>query len=210
MTRLLRSAVLAGLLGCLAPVAFAAPEYAGIWTGPIKTPADLPIVFRVTRNPDGSLQAAFDSPDQGATGLQVDTFAIKDGVLRIEMRGIGAGFEGKLSADGQRAEGQWKQGGASFPLTLERVEELPERNRPQVPKKPYSYAEEEVSYEKHGRRRYVRGHAHVPQFRRPVPGRRTDHGLRGSGPRRVHPGAQAVSGTRRLPDPPGNRGAARG
>jgi len=38
-------------------------------------------------------------------------------------------------------------GGASFPLTLKRVAKPTALNRPQEPKPPYPYDEEEVSYE---------------------------------------------------------------
>ena len=143
--------VCALLIGCaFAGSAFSAPEVnpEGIWLGPIKTPAgDLRIVFHVARNQDGSLTVTADSPDQGASGLEVDSFTIADGRLRIEMTKVGGSFEGALSANGQKAEGEWKQAGGSFPLTLERVERVPEPNRPQYPKKPYPYNEEEVSYE---------------------------------------------------------------
>jgi fermentation-respiration switch protein FrsA (DUF1100 family) len=127
----------------------AAPEDpVGLWMGTLDAGgAKLRIVFHVGRDPDGSVHATADSLDQGASGLQVDSFTITDGTLRIEMKAIGGSFEGKLSADGNSAEGQWRQSGASLPLTLERVDKVPEVKRPQVPVKPYPYVEEEVSYQ---------------------------------------------------------------
>ncbi|MGD0111416.1 MAG: alpha/beta hydrolase [Armatimonadota bacterium] len=141
-------AVLIGLAFMGTAFSAPAPSPEGIWLGTIKTPAgDLRIVFHATKNPDGSLKATADSLDQGAAGLQVDSFTVADGMLRIEMKMVGGSFEGKLSADGKKAEGQWKQNGASLPLTLERVDKVPEPNRPQYPRKPYPYNDEEVSYE---------------------------------------------------------------
>src|SRR5262249_36297291 len=52
-----------------------------------------------------------------------------------------------LAPNGATMTGTWKQSGVSLPLTLERVEKLPELRRPQEPKKPYPYHEEEVVYE---------------------------------------------------------------
>ena len=49
--------------------------------------------------------------------------------------------------DGNTISGTFTQAGNSFPLDFERVENAPELNRPQEPKKPYPYNEEEVSYE---------------------------------------------------------------
>jgi pimeloyl-ACP methyl ester carboxylesterase len=137
------------LLGLAAAGCAAAPDDpVGLWMGTLDAGgAKLRLAFHVSRNPDGSIHATADSLDQGASGLQVDGFGIADGTLRIEMKMIGGSFEGKLSADGKRAEGKWSQSGASLPLTLERVDKLPEIRRPQAPVKPYPYAEEEVSYE---------------------------------------------------------------
>jgi hypothetical protein len=152
MARLTYPALLAALVLFLAPVAFAGPPAPEVlWAGAIKTPAgELRIVFHVSQNPEGSLQATFDSPDQRAYGLPVDSFTVADGVLRIEIRIAGGVFEGKLSPDGRKAEGQWSQSGNSLPLALERVDEAPEAKRPQVPAKPYPYHEEQVTYDNIG------------------------------------------------------------
>ncbi|GAI94382.1 unnamed protein product, partial [marine sediment metagenome] len=44
-------------------------------------------------------------------------------------------------------EGEWKQSGQTLPLTVKRVDKAVEILRPQVPKKPYPYIEEELVYE---------------------------------------------------------------
>ena len=58
-----------------------------------------------------------------------------------------AGFAGTLNAEGSQLSGTWRQGGASLPLTFHRVDSIPVDSRPQTPRKPYPYTEEEVSYE---------------------------------------------------------------
>src|ERR1700733_9959989 len=68
--------------------------------------------------------------------------------LKIEAKGIGGVFEGTIAADQSSIDGNWSQGGSSLPLLLKRVKDQAELElkRPQVPKKPYPYREEEVTY----------------------------------------------------------------
>ncbi len=58
-------------------------------------------------------------------------------------------FEGKISADKSSINGTWTQSGANLPLVLKPVKDQSEleRKRPQNPRKPYPYREEEVSYD---------------------------------------------------------------
>ncbi len=121
----------------------------GIWEGALKVKTmELRLVFHISAKPDGTLAATMDSPDQGVTGIPVDTVTLEKGVLRLESKLIQGVFEGSVKPDGSSAEGTWTQPGVSLPLLLKRVEKAPELpRRPQEPKKPYPYNEEEVVYE---------------------------------------------------------------
>lgn len=120
----------------------------GIWQGMLKIPGiELTIVFKISENPDGTLTATMDSPDQGATGIPVEEVIFIDNTLRLEVKSAGGVFEGKVSEDFLVIEGEWKQSGQTLPLTLKRVDKAVEILRPQVPKKPYPYIEEELVYE---------------------------------------------------------------
>lgn len=120
----------------------------GIWQGKLKIPGiELTIVFKISENPDGTLTATMDSPDQGATGIPVEEVIFKDNTLRLEVKSAGGVFEGKISEDFLVIEGEWKQSGQTLPLTVKRVDKAVEILRPQVPKKPYPYIEEELVYE---------------------------------------------------------------
>jgi len=120
----------------------------GIWQGKLKNPGiELTIVFKISENPDGTLTATMDSPDQGATGIPVEEVIFKDDTLRLEVKSAGGVFEGKISEDFLVIEGEWKQSGQTLPLTVKRVDKAVEILRPQVPKKPYPYIEEELVYE---------------------------------------------------------------
>jgi len=120
----------------------------GIWAGQLKVPGtELRIVFNISKNQDGALTATLDSPDQGATDIPVEEVIFKDNTLRLEVKSAGGVFEGKVSEDFLVIEGEWKQSGQTLPLTLKRVDKAVEILRPQVPKKPYPYIEEELVYE---------------------------------------------------------------
>jgi hypothetical protein len=120
----------------------------GAWMGTLDAGVmKLRIVFHITNTEDG-LTATMDSPDQNAKGLPV-TSVTRDGAsLKMELKQIAGGFEGKISNDLTTVEGTWTQGGNALPLVLKRVKDAAEleRRRPQNPVKPYPYREEEVSY----------------------------------------------------------------
>ncbi len=137
------------MLGAVLPtVGFGAKNnIEGIWIGSLKVSvAELRVVFRISRNEDGSLRATMDSPDQGAKDIPVNEVTFKSGKLHLESKVIMGTYDGTLQLD-DSIEGTWQQRGLSFPLKLERTDEAPKLHRPQEPKKPYPYIEEEISYE---------------------------------------------------------------
>jgi fermentation-respiration switch protein FrsA (DUF1100 family) len=119
----------------------------GIWMGTLKVSVvELRIVFKISANADGTLAATIDSPDQGAEDIPVNKVTFENGKFYLETKTIHGSYEGNMKEDGS-IEGTWRQGGLSFPLLLKRTDEAPKLHRPQEPKKPYPYVEEEVSYE---------------------------------------------------------------
>jgi uncharacterized protein len=119
-----------------------APEgIEGTWFGIIRK---LRLVLKVTKGTDGKLAYKLYSLEQG--DMPVDTFDFTDRKFRFEIKAFGASFEGTLNKEGEIA-GTFKQGSAKFPLVFKRVSEVPTLSRPQEPKKPYPYDEEEVTYE---------------------------------------------------------------
>lgn len=122
----------------------------GIWQGTLAFAGnEVRLVFRISVSPDGMFSAIMDSPDQGAMGIPVDKIDFKNGNVRLEVMSGRIIFEGKIKEDGLTIEGEFKepQEGVRLPLVLQRVEQAPELHRPQEPKKPYPYKEEEVVYE---------------------------------------------------------------
>jgi hypothetical protein len=121
----------------------------GNWQGALEVSAfKLRLVLKISKTPEGKLTATVDSLDQGAKDLAVDTIIFQDGTLKFEMKALSASYVGTLSKDGTELIGQFTQGGV-LPLDFKRVTDASqlELKRPQTPKKPYPYTEEEVSYE---------------------------------------------------------------
>jgi len=128
----------------------AASGVEGNWQGALDVGAfKLRLVLKISKSADGKLTATVDSLDQNAKDLVVDTITLQDGTLNFEMKALGASYVGMLGKDGSQLTGKFTQGGAVFPLDFKRVTDVTqmELNRPQTPKKPYPYKEEEVSYE---------------------------------------------------------------
>jgi pimeloyl-ACP methyl ester carboxylesterase len=142
-TVLLLSLALIGTRQAAAPAAIE-----GDWTGSVAVgAAPLRLVVHIKRTADGGFVATLDSPDQGATGLPIETVTVTGDTVRLEMKTPPAVFEGKRSADGTAIDGAWVQGGASFPLTLRRGAGAGAPKRPQEPKPPYPYSEDAVTYD---------------------------------------------------------------
>jgi uncharacterized protein len=122
----------------------------GFWAGALDTGAfKLRIVMKFSRTPDGELKGLLDSLDQGANDIPMSVVTFQNGALHVEMKSLGATYDGKLSGDGTQITGEFMQGGAKLPLDLKRIEKVSDVaiNRPQTPKKPYPYDEVEVTYQ---------------------------------------------------------------
>lgn len=123
----------------------------GNWKGELAVSGmKLPLLFHIIQdNEEKNLSATMDSPSQGAEDLPVNevTFLDKNLFLKLPNRGII--YEGKLISE-TKIEGIFKQAGQSFPLILTKIKEGTEEeilNRPQEPKPPFEYEDEEVIFE---------------------------------------------------------------
>jgi pimeloyl-ACP methyl ester carboxylesterase len=89
--------------------------------------------------------------------------------VRLEMDVIRSVYEGKFAADGNTIEGNWLQHGTTTPLVMQRVDKFPEIIRPQTPRKPYPYREEDVAYENPSAKVHIAGTLTVPEGKGPFP-----------------------------------------
>ena len=89
----------------------------GKWQGKLKTPQrDMTLIFRFEAKGEGEYYGFVDSPDQGASGLKITEASFADGELLLKTKFPRAQFKGKLSGD--KLDGQWKQGPANMPLSM--------------------------------------------------------------------------------------------
>ena len=147
------------------------PGLQGIWQGTLDAGGTkLRLVLKVAKGPDGTLTATLDSPDQGAAGLPADSVSLQVAAVRFELKSAGGVFEGTMNNEGTAITGHWSQGPAKLPLTLTRVDKaLAAPSRPQEPKRPYPYDEEEVSYENRGAGVRLAGTLTLPRAKGPHP-----------------------------------------
>jgi len=93
----------------------------GTWTGTLDLgPTQLRIVFHIVNTEEG-LTATAESPDQGATAIPVTTVTRDGSSLKLEMKGLAATVEGKISDDRMTFNATFTQGTNSFPLVLKRM-----------------------------------------------------------------------------------------
>ena len=143
------AALILFLLASAIPVLSETPSRAsGSWIGTLQVgSARLRIVFNVTADSAGTLWATLDSPDQGATGIPVSSAVLTGDSLKLAVLAVAGGYAGRIQAGDTVITGTWTQGGLSLPLTVRRSAQPPALSRPQLPKPPYPYHEENVSYE---------------------------------------------------------------
>lgn len=144
MTKVLLASV---LVLWSASVSFA-QSVAGDWRGTLQAGGEgLRLIFHVSEAPDGSLTATLDSVTQGALGIPVQSATVTERQVTFVVAAVRGQFVGTLNAAGDEIAGTWSQGG-SIPLTLVKqaraADRIPDR-RPQDPRPPYPYREEEVA-----------------------------------------------------------------
>ncbi len=110
----------------------------GVWSGDLVVQGiKIPLVFHLDdENP------TVDSPSQGVKGLPIQISKEAPVGITITIPAIGATFSGVNAGD--KIMGKYSQSGMTFPLTLIPGEKIVVR--PQTPKPPYPYSQEEVSF----------------------------------------------------------------
>ena len=141
----------------------------GNWLGTLDIGgAKLRLVLKIQKS-ENTYAAKFDSLDQGATDLPVDSITLDGNKLTFAAAKFGVNYEGTLNEAGDEISGTFKQGESSLPLVFKRTAETPKLNRPQDPKKPYPYDEEEVSYRNEKDNIKIAGTLTVPRGSGPYP-----------------------------------------
>lgn len=119
--RLSVSLVLLGFFSALTWGAPAAPDIAGNWKGRLDLgQIKLRLVFKISKVQGSGWAATFDSLDQGARDLPIDSVTLSTNVVRMKADMLKGAFVGTVDKTGQKIAGTWRQGEQSLPLVLEK------------------------------------------------------------------------------------------
>ncbi|MFK8102753.1 MAG: alpha/beta hydrolase family protein [Saprospiraceae bacterium] len=121
-------------------------QFIGAWSGSLATPgAALDLGFDIKYESE-KWSATIDVPAQGVKGFNASEVVVTGQEITIQFSAFQASYTGSLDAAGEKLTGKWAQGGMSLDLVMERSSGDKVLNRPQVPKAPFPYTSEEVSY----------------------------------------------------------------
>jgi uncharacterized protein len=120
----------------------------GNWEGTLNVDiVKLRLVYKIAKNAQGGFAGTFDSIDQGAKNIKLDEVTLDERKVHFAHKTGKSVYEGNLNEAGTEIVGEFRQAGLKLPLTLKRVAQVTELKRPQEPKKPYPYDEQEVTIE---------------------------------------------------------------
>lgn len=145
--------------------------FAGFWRGVLKVaPAvELRIALEITAGKDGQLKGTMISLDQGSSRSAFTSVTEEESGVRFETKGNGGSFDGKFSADGAELSGEWLQNGQKLPLLFKRQAKAAKLKRPQEPRRPYPYTEQQVVVDTHAAGMTLAGTLTLPEGAGPHP-----------------------------------------
>jgi len=124
--------------------------YPGLWLGTMQVSEQLSlqIAYQIERDENGAYTAKMNVIEQKAFDIPMNICETSQDSILIRMDAAGIAYHGSYSPETNQISGAYSQGGSTFALNLERVEQLPlEVERPQTPVRPFPYDEEEVKFE---------------------------------------------------------------
>jgi len=99
-----------------------AAQFEGDWEGALSPMGNtLRVIVHFKNQPDMTVKATIDSPDQGATGLDLSDVVQKGSSIEFQLRMAKGSYKGELNKEGTEISGQWTQGGAPVALNLKKV-----------------------------------------------------------------------------------------
>ena len=129
----------------LLPLYIFSQSIVGSWKGDLDVMGNkLPLIFHIEKEAD-NYRSKFDSPMQGAHGILLQKTTVENGEIIFDASNLGIVYKAKILPE--KIDGTFSQGGMDFPLILTKttVEEA-KLNRPQTPKAPFNYDNEEVTF----------------------------------------------------------------
>jgi hypothetical protein len=97
-------------------------EFEGAWEGTVEAPTGpVRVIVHLKNQPDHTVKATMDSPDQNAMDLPVSDIVQKGSTLEFQLRIAGGSFRGTLNQEGTQLAGDWTQNGATMPMKLKKT-----------------------------------------------------------------------------------------
>jgi uncharacterized protein YciI len=94
----------------------------GDWEGAIGVmDRSLRVIVHFRNQPDKTVKATLDSPDQKIGDLPLTEVAQKDSRVEFQLRQVNGSYRGVLNKEGNQLVGEWTQSGNSAPLTLKKA-----------------------------------------------------------------------------------------
>ncbi len=107
--------------------------------------------LRIQKDEQSNQHAFLDSFSERTLDLRTEFVSGDDG-FEFDIDSIKAHFEGKYNEDKTEISGQWEQAGIQLPLSFKKIDlkdtrwSMPKPERPQHPKPPYPYQEQQVTF----------------------------------------------------------------
>ncbi|WND04050.1 alpha/beta fold hydrolase [Temperatibacter marinus] len=145
--------------------------YKGAWYGKMQIPngPELRIGVEIFQKADRSWGGNVASLDQGARYIPVSHVTYESREITIKLAGVPVSIKGTGNEDYTKITAEFIQGGSAFALTLDKVEALPDIERPQTPKNPVSYTVQEVSIANKKDNVWLAGTLTLPEKKGPFP-----------------------------------------
>ena len=126
------------------------PLIKSFWEGALNVNTiKLRLIIKAYIKDDGTMEGVLLSPDQSTQEMPLSSISVTDDSLKFAIAKKGLTYSGKLDKSKMTAKGTFKQNGMAFQVEFKKSDKEPvtELKRPQTPKKPYPYNEEEITFE---------------------------------------------------------------
>lgn len=146
MKRIISLSGLLLIIGMTLSAQNTAGKLEGSWSGVLKTLAgELNLVLHFKMTEADTISATLDSPDQAALGIPCGRVTLAGDTVMVDIPMVKGYYRGGMSGD-SLITGKWTQLGRSSDLIMKKGAKPIVHNRPQEPKPPYPYREEEVTF----------------------------------------------------------------
>ena len=123
-------------------------DISGVWHGKATNPDNKEILFVfLFENSQEGLTSTMAVPTFDVSDIKPKTTTFENGMLSIDGSNVGMKYNGVWNKETNQIEGTYKEGGVELALNLKKGNpKMAKLDRPQEPKKPYPYSEEQVTF----------------------------------------------------------------